>query len=209
MIVCLSWVSFWVSPDLIPARASLSITTVLAIITLIGGTQQRFVYLRILNVTNVKFCNPIPLWSYLIAEWRTRDPKQFWHIKYISAQINVVKWSELSEIIATLKKEFLIQNLQNFKREFFSSLGYTIDFLDMNYEKKINTDRIKIIQNSKKLKTKHTLILKIWRTCLIQAQFYVLNSKEIETSRSKLQEFLTLIGFDLQKFKKCFFCLKL
>ncbi len=42
MIVCLSWVSFWVSPDLIPARASLSITTVLAIITLIGGTQQRF-----------------------------------------------------------------------------------------------------------------------------------------------------------------------
>ncbi|XP_075262346.1 gamma-aminobutyric acid receptor subunit pi-like [Convolutriloba macropyga] len=41
LIVGLSWVGFWVDPKCIPARASLSITTVLTIITLMGTVNSR------------------------------------------------------------------------------------------------------------------------------------------------------------------------
>merc|ERR1712226_851618 len=40
MVVMLSWVSFWISRASVPARAALSITTVLTMITLIGTTNS-------------------------------------------------------------------------------------------------------------------------------------------------------------------------
>ncbi|XP_063729203.1 glycine receptor subunit alpha-4-like isoform X2 [Symsagittifera roscoffensis] len=41
-LVLLSWVGFWVDKKAIPARSGLSITTILATITLINGTGNRF-----------------------------------------------------------------------------------------------------------------------------------------------------------------------
>ncbi|XP_075248927.1 glycine receptor subunit alpha-1-like [Convolutriloba macropyga] len=41
-LVALSWVNFWIDPKAIPARAGLSITAILAQITLIVGMAQRF-----------------------------------------------------------------------------------------------------------------------------------------------------------------------
>ena len=40
-LVALSWVGFWIDKRAIPARASLSITTILAEITLITGTANQ------------------------------------------------------------------------------------------------------------------------------------------------------------------------
>ena len=41
-LVALSWVNFWIDPKAIPARAGLSITAILAQITLIVGMASRF-----------------------------------------------------------------------------------------------------------------------------------------------------------------------
>ncbi|XP_075257622.1 glycine receptor subunit alpha-2-like isoform X2 [Convolutriloba macropyga] len=49
MVVMLSWVSFWISRSSVPARAALSITTVLTMITLIGTTNS-----HLPRVSNVK-----------------------------------------------------------------------------------------------------------------------------------------------------------
>ncbi|XP_063729180.1 gamma-aminobutyric acid receptor subunit alpha-6-like isoform X2 [Symsagittifera roscoffensis] len=49
MVVMLSWVSFWIPRDSVPARAALAITTVLTMITLIGTTNS-----HLPRVSNVK-----------------------------------------------------------------------------------------------------------------------------------------------------------
>ena len=49
LIVNLSWVSFWVDPRSIPARASLAITTVLTMITLMGTVNS-----QLPKVSNIK-----------------------------------------------------------------------------------------------------------------------------------------------------------
>ena len=40
-IVALSWVSFWIDPDAIPARVGLSITTVLTICYMLGSVNSK------------------------------------------------------------------------------------------------------------------------------------------------------------------------
>ena len=47
LIVCMSWMSFWIHRDAVPARVSLGITTVLTIVTLMGslrGTVPKVCY---------------------------------------------------------------------------------------------------------------------------------------------------------------------
>ena len=41
-LVILSWVSFWIDKKAVPARAGLTITTILAQITLITGTANKY-----------------------------------------------------------------------------------------------------------------------------------------------------------------------
>jgi len=40
LIVALSWLSFWVSKDAVPARVALVVTTVLTIVTLMGSFRS-------------------------------------------------------------------------------------------------------------------------------------------------------------------------
>lgn len=40
LIVCLSWLSFWIAKDAIPARIALGVTTVLTIVTLNGSFRS-------------------------------------------------------------------------------------------------------------------------------------------------------------------------
>ena len=40
LIVMLSWLSFWISKDAIPARVALGVTTVLTIVTLMGSFRS-------------------------------------------------------------------------------------------------------------------------------------------------------------------------
>lgn len=40
LIVVLSWLSFWISKDAVPARVALGITTVLTIVTLMGSLRN-------------------------------------------------------------------------------------------------------------------------------------------------------------------------
>ena len=43
-LVGLSWVSFWIDKKAVPARAGLTITTILAQITLITGTANKYAF---------------------------------------------------------------------------------------------------------------------------------------------------------------------
>ena len=53
LIVVLSWVSFWLSPEAVPARVALGITTVLTMTTLISSTNAslpKISYLKSIDV---------------------------------------------------------------------------------------------------------------------------------------------------------------
>ncbi|CAH1256232.1 GABRB3 [Branchiostoma lanceolatum] len=53
LLVVLSWVSFWINPDAVPARVALGITTVLTMTTLITGARQalpKISYIKAIDV---------------------------------------------------------------------------------------------------------------------------------------------------------------
>ncbi|EDO39193.1 predicted protein, partial [Nematostella vectensis] len=42
LIVALSWLAFWIPRDAVPARITLSVTTILTIVTLMGSFRTQF-----------------------------------------------------------------------------------------------------------------------------------------------------------------------
>ena len=54
LIVVLSWVSFWISSDSVPARISLGVTTVLTMTTQLSASQQ--------SVPRVSYTKAIDVW---------------------------------------------------------------------------------------------------------------------------------------------------
>ncbi|KAA0191904.1 hypothetical protein HAZT_HAZT002840 [Hyalella azteca] len=53
IIVCMSWLSFWIEPDHVPGRVTLCVTTLLTLTTLAGGVRQslpRVSYVKAVDV---------------------------------------------------------------------------------------------------------------------------------------------------------------
>lgn len=57
LLVCLSWVSFWVDPSAVPARVSLGVTCVLTMTTQSSGTR--------LTLPPVSYAKAIDVWMFM------------------------------------------------------------------------------------------------------------------------------------------------
>ncbi|KAK3596519.1 hypothetical protein CHS0354_021023 [Potamilus streckersoni] len=92
MIVVLSWVSFWVDIDAVPARISLGVLTVLTMTTQSSGTR--------LSLPMVSYVKAIDVWMATCMLFVFASLLEFAYVNVLSRRKHVVKKSEKLEEIS-------------------------------------------------------------------------------------------------------------
>jgi len=77
LIVVLSWLSFWISKDAVPARVALGITTVLTIVTLMGSLRNSVPkvkqYSKVLTPMHILVMHPFIWFQDLWKKWEVEN----------------------------------------------------------------------------------------------------------------------------------------
>ncbi|XP_068732853.1 glycine receptor subunit alpha-4-like [Montipora capricornis] len=105
MIVVLSWVSFWIDYNSIPARTALGITTVLAMTTLLFGVQS--------SLPSVPYIKAVDLFMIVSFANVFAALVEYAIVNYTSMREKQKKKSRWSENKQTVNKDILMQSYRN------------------------------------------------------------------------------------------------